>query len=224
MAFCCSEDCGEYAVAPMLVSPCIPTKCCEEPPLCYPYLPPYPKGQVLYHCEKRPPRTPPRSPICYNIRDDEQNDSCCRHHCQSTPPTRPPPSTPQNCCPTCCHSSKPVKTKYVIPCYRYEDGRINQPTVLMRRACEVAVGSRARRKPFVVSSYCADPHNEVHRYHSEDERGNCCFHYERKKQKYSPNCCPLHSRQPLNSHQCQPCVSCPECQYVDSVQARVVEP
>lgn len=40
----------------------------------------------------------------------------------------------------------------------------------MRRACEVAVGTRPRRKPFVVSSYTADPDQEVHRYASQDER------------------------------------------------------
>lgn len=40
----------------------------------------------------------------------------------------------------------------------------------MRRACEVACGTRARRKPFIVSSYAADPYNEVRRYHSEDEK------------------------------------------------------
>ncbi|KAH9628154.1 hypothetical protein HF086_018370 [Spodoptera exigua] len=46
----------------------------------------------------------------------------------------------------------------------------NQPTLLMRRACEVACGTRPRRKPFVVSSYSADPHSEIRRFHSEDER------------------------------------------------------
>lgn len=40
----------------------------------------------------------------------------------------------------------------------------------MRRACEVAVGRRNRRKPFVETSYRADPDNEVRRYHSEDDR------------------------------------------------------
>lgn len=46
----------------------------------------------------------------------------------------------------------------------------NQTTVLMRRACEVACGARPRRAPFVVSTYHADPDNEVRRFHAEDER------------------------------------------------------
>lgn len=53
--------------------------------------------------------------------------------------------------------------------YNFALFQANQPTVLMRRACEVACGTR-KRKPFVVSSYAADPHNEIRRYHSEDER------------------------------------------------------
>ncbi|XP_059051069.1 uncharacterized protein LOC131845922 isoform X3 [Achroia grisella] len=182
MAYCYSDDCGEFAVTPMLVAPCYPSKCYEET-VSYPCLPQCPKGRLVYCCEKDLPRTPPRSPISrLKERVDQCNDPHCRlhHGCnsppryrnRSPPPTRSPPCTPQDCCPTCCQPTcKPVKTKYVIPCYRYEDGRIrNQPTVLMRRACEVAIGTKAKRKPFVESMYCADSHNEVHRYRSEDER------------------------------------------------------
>lgn len=46
----------------------------------------------------------------------------------------------------------------------------NQPTILARRACEVAVGARSRRKPYVHSSYCSDCDQEVHRYCCEDEQ------------------------------------------------------
>lgn len=46
----------------------------------------------------------------------------------------------------------------------------NQPTVLTRRACEVAVGARCRRKPYVHTSYCSDCDQEVHRYCCEDEQ------------------------------------------------------
>ncbi|KAJ8735650.1 hypothetical protein PYW07_007270 [Mythimna separata] len=145
-----------------------------------------------------------------------------------------PPPPRHKVCPVpdpCCHQQhycKPVKTKYIMPCYRYEDGRVtNQPTVLMRRACEVACGKR-QRKPFVVASYAADPHNEIRRYHSEDERGNCCFHFERKKpESYEPcwdpeachPCAPCHS-----SPACYSPVWCLECQYVDGVYSHPTDP
>ncbi|XP_063822929.1 keratin-associated protein 10-1-like isoform X1 [Ostrinia nubilalis] len=222
MACCYPEDCGEYAVTPMLIAPCLPTKCCEDPPVCYPCLPRCPKGQMVYCCEKRPP--PRQSQSC------ESDEGCCdpppapRQKCSRPPPAPRQSSScaaPPNCCPTCC---RPMKTKYVIPCYRYEDGRItNQPTLLMRRACEVAVGARQRRKPFVLSTYSADPYNVEQRYHCEDERGNCCFHFERKKPMSS--CCSLvpshHHHHPCPA--CQPCVSSPQCQYTDCVHARVVD-
>ncbi|CAK1540133.1 unnamed protein product [Leptosia nina] len=51
--------------------------------------------------------------------------------------------------------------------------RVNQPTVLTRRACEVAVGCRPRRKPFIAHSYCVDSEQEIHRYVSEDDRVSC---------------------------------------------------
>ncbi|KAJ0182425.1 hypothetical protein K1T71_001794 [Dendrolimus kikuchii] len=213
------EDCGQFAVAPMLVAPCYPTKCCEDPPMCYPCLPRCPPAKVVYCCDKKPPCTPPRTPTCHEAHD------CCEQPPQKNRPRSPPPTrkhshtaTPDSC-PTCYSTCKPVKTKYVIPCYRYEDGRINQPTVLMRRACEVACGVRPRRVPFVTSSYSADAYNEVHRYHSQDERGNCCYHFERKKPslRCAPVCdpCPL-SHPPASTPHC--------CEYVDCVHARPIDP
>ncbi|VVC98535.1 unnamed protein product [Leptidea sinapis] len=72
---------------------------------------------------------------------------------------------------------------------------VNQPTVLMRRACEVAVGNRPRRKPFVETSYSADSEKEISRYASEDDWGNCCYHFEKK------TCDPVPT--------CHPSISCP---------------
>ncbi|XP_072937757.1 uncharacterized protein [Epargyreus clarus] len=199
MAYCFSEDCGDYAVTPMLVSPCGPVKCCESAPMCYPCLPRCPKGQVVYCCDKRP--------CGKSRREEREEEDCC-----SLKHRAPPEPAPQYCCPTCNQPTcKPVKTKYVIPCYRYEDGRIiNQPTLLMRRACEVAVGTRPRRRPFVVSSFCADPDRQVHRYHAEDEQGNCCYHFEKKNQE-----CDF-------CHACESCQSCPVAR--DRVYARTIEP
>ncbi|CAD0194870.1 unnamed protein product [Chrysodeixis includens] len=165
-----------------------------------------------------PARHDPCSP--HHARHDQcpphhaRHDQCPPHHVRHDPCPPPAPAhTP--CCNSCCHRpSKPVKTKYIIPCYRYEDGRItNQPTVLMRRACEVACGTRARRKPFVVSTYAADPYKEVRQYHSEDERGNCCFHFERSE--------PVKSGPRVPSPPTG--VSCPDCYYEDCVQARPVD-
>ncbi|XP_072937783.1 uncharacterized protein [Epargyreus clarus] len=115
MAYCFSEDCGDYAVTPMLVSPCGPVKCCESAPMCYPCLPRCPKGQVVYCCDKRP--------CGKSRREEREEEDCC-----SLKHRAPPEPAPQYCCPTCNQPTcKPVKTKYVIPCYRYEDGRIVNP-------------------------------------------------------------------------------------------------
>ncbi|RVE48161.1 hypothetical protein evm_007221 [Chilo suppressalis] len=220
MACCYYEDCGEYAVTPMLIAPCLPPNRCEDQPVCLPCLPGCNKSQVVYCCEKPRPRR--RSPACCEHQDDEEN--CCpppprREKTCHAPRQTSSCSHPPDNCSTC---YKPVKTKYVIPCYRYEDGRImNQPTVLMRRACEVAVGARERRKPFVMSTYKADASNVEHRYHSEDERGNCCYHFERKKQEV-PDCCS--ARPPCYPSPCHASVSCPECQYSDCVHAQAVAP
>ncbi|XP_062524723.1 uncharacterized protein LOC134198691 isoform X3 [Bombyx mori] len=180
MQYCYPEDCGPFAVAPVLVTSSYPTRC-EESPTCYPCLPHCPQSMV-YCCDTRP-KTPLRRSSCcdskeFDSRNRNRNHSPPRQNRNSPPPPCRSDSTHKpssNCCPTCCQPTcQPVKTKYVIPCYRYEDGRIDQPTVLMRRACEVAAGVRGRRKPFVETSYRADPYDEVHRYHSEDEQVQTC--------------------------------------------------
>ncbi|XP_022822048.1 keratin-associated protein 10-8-like isoform X1 [Spodoptera litura] len=242
MECCYQPNCEEYAVTPMLVAPAPPCapKYCDEEPACMPCLPRCQKP-VYYCCTKEPPPKrdyycctkvapkrdccplPPQT-VCCPV---SPQTVCCRP--RSTPPRHdscghgghgghgghPPPQPQQQACNSCCAQpppNKPVKTKYIIPCYRYEDGRItNQPTVLMRRACEVACGARPRRKPFVCSSYSADPYNEIRRFHSEDERGNCCYHFERKKPpKDSPGSgCTAFG----------PCQAC----YTDCVFARAVD-
>lgn len=112
MAFC-YEDLGDYTVTPMLVSPTVPERCCEAP-LCYPCLPRCSK-QIVY-CEK-----PPSKPVRYcdeycHEKPRPAKESRYKQRCNS--PAR------ESCCPTCNNPCKPIKTKYVIPCYRYEDGRI----------------------------------------------------------------------------------------------------
>ncbi|XP_073958414.1 uncharacterized protein isoform X5 [Choristoneura fumiferana] len=175
---CCyvEEECEDYSVRPMLMVPCAPVKCRGEAPACFPCLPRCSKK--VYCCEKPKSKPTVRSPAF----SDEPDDDCCQPKKRSSRPRSsddsyqspqrqarcPPPPCYEPCCqPTC----KPVKTKYVIPCYRYEDGRItNQPTVLMRRACEVAIGKRPRKKPFVESCYRADADHQESRYISEDEQ------------------------------------------------------
>ncbi|CAH0727425.1 unnamed protein product, partial [Brenthis ino] len=242
---CCFNEIGEYAVTPILISPSEPDPCCFGTATYCPYLPRCSKKQTDC-CETKPQSKYPRI-------STSTHNSCSEHFERLQSPTSPKYQTahlPKEYCPTCKSPCKPVKTKYVIPCYRYEDGRIvgklpvsafkrngmqdqehskllgaanfltrcprdvsieceirpygikvndpvkvplydnhgfnscllkkkpidvaledvNQPTTLMRRACEVAVGARPRRKPFVVSSFSADPDQEVHRYVSEDER------------------------------------------------------
>lgn len=126
MACCYPDECGEYAVTPMLVTPLCPSKCPDSEALCYPCLPSCPKGQIMYCCEKRPPKAPPRTPAnCCEDNYDCHDPKGSRPKPRSPPPSRQshcnPPLECQNCgYPSC----KPVKTKYVMPCYRYEDGRI----------------------------------------------------------------------------------------------------
>lgn len=118
---CSFEELG-YAVTPMLVSPFHAEKCCEAPPICYPCLPRCPKGQIIYCCEK---------PLQKCSRTSDSNyEDCCN---EKPKKLMPPPVTcnEQASCPrheqycSPCHDHcKQVKTKYVIPCYRYEDGRI----------------------------------------------------------------------------------------------------
>ncbi|XP_069359404.1 uncharacterized protein [Maniola hyperantus] len=119
MAYC-FDDLGDYAVTPMLVSPCGSEKCCQPPPLCYPCLPRCPKGQVVYYCEKPQSIQRKSSKNCDSCcHETPKAESYCKRRCLS--PSR------EDCCPSCNNPCKPIKTKYVIPCYRYEDGRIVNP-------------------------------------------------------------------------------------------------
>ncbi|CAK1540132.1 unnamed protein product [Leptosia nina] len=114
---CSYDECGDYQVTPVLMAPCDSGPCCDAPAVCYPCLPRCPKGQVVYCCEKKPRGRLPCT-----------DDDCCEQPKQSTrPQDHRRDCSPHQCCPACKHPScKPVKTKYVIPCYRYEDGRIEQ--------------------------------------------------------------------------------------------------
>ncbi|XP_073958413.1 uncharacterized protein isoform X4 [Choristoneura fumiferana] len=131
---CCyvEEECEDYSVRPMLMVPCAPVKCRGEAPACFPCLPRCSKK--VYCCEKPKSKPTVRSPAF----SDEPDDDCCQPKKRSSRPRSsddsyqspqrqarcPPPPCYEPCCqPTC----KPVKTKYVIPCYRYEDGRIVWP-------------------------------------------------------------------------------------------------
>lgn len=122
-------DCGEFSVTPMLVANSCTPKCYEEEPACYPCLPRCTKP-VYYCCEKKAPRSPPppRTAVCEDCCVRPASPvRCCAP--RSPPPARqescpPPAPAPAPCCNSCCPPCKPVKTKYIIPCYRYEDGRI----------------------------------------------------------------------------------------------------
>ncbi|CAB3256481.1 unnamed protein product [Arctia plantaginis] len=235
---CCFTDfkkcddgfCVSPAFAAVAPDCCEPAECYEEKPVLYCCEKKPPKvvyccqnKEVVYNCNKKPPgaahhseKKPTKVVYCCE-KEPPKVVYCCEK------PATPPSPPPKHCCEESC---RPVKTKYIMPCYRYEDGRIveklpvtafkrngmqdqehskllgtvnflvrsprdvsiecpdNQPTVLMRRACEVACG---RRKPFVASSYHVDADHEERRYHSEDGKGNLCFHYERKQPEY--NCC-----------------------------------
>ncbi|CAH4031260.1 unnamed protein product [Pieris brassicae] len=114
---CSYDDCGDYQVTPVLMAPCDSMPCCDGPALCYPCLPRCPKGQIVYCCERKPCR-PPKDECCYQTKKTKSND-------RQRDPERD--CSPNHCCPPCKHTTcNPVKTKYVIPCYRYEDGRIEQ--------------------------------------------------------------------------------------------------
>ncbi|XP_052759012.1 uncharacterized protein LOC113518547 isoform X2 [Galleria mellonella] len=130
MDYCYPEDCSEFAVTPMLTAPCYQTKS-EELPLCYACMPECPKGRFVYCSEKRLPKTPPRTPNRYSKKQkdcDDLNSRSYHGHDSSYRRRNLSPCAPQSYCPTCCQSTcKPIKTKYVIPCYRYEDGRIANP-------------------------------------------------------------------------------------------------
>ncbi|CAG4954623.1 unnamed protein product [Colias eurytheme] len=143
---CCYDECGDYQVTPILVAPCDSSPCCESPALCYPCLPRCPKGQVVYCCEKKPRRSPP----CIDDDCCEQSKKGCSKQKKESYQRD---CSPHHCCPACKHPTcKPVKTKYVIPCYRYEDGRIEQYKP-----------SRHGRLP--VSAYCRNGlQDQIHGY------------------------------------------------------------
>ncbi|XP_063616570.1 uncharacterized protein LOC134789838 isoform X2 [Cydia splendana] len=152
MEICCLEECGANSVRPVLVAP----RCNDAE--YYPCLPACTK--TYYCCDKPKPKH-------------------CHRHCKTEYEPCPPPNNHQDCYVVrppsprpCCepHQCKPTRTKYIMPCYRYEDGRIaNQPTVLMRRACEVAVGKRPRKRPYEESRYLRDADHQESRYIREDE-------------------------------------------------------
>ncbi|XP_061709057.1 uncharacterized protein LOC133519130 isoform X2 [Cydia pomonella] len=204
MEICCLEECGANSVRPVLIAP----RCNDAPVDFYPCLPACTK--TYYCCEKPKPK---------ESREESSRRGECRHS-QHKMERRPcsPPNNHQDCYvvrppsprPPCCEPQcKPTKTKYIIPCYRYEDGRIaNQPTVLMRRACEVAVGKRPRKKPYEESRFIRDADHQESRYIREDEEGNCCFHFENQKNQSCP---------PIGQ-----CASCPQycMEYPPCVTAR----
>ncbi|KPJ08703.1 hypothetical protein RR48_06191 [Papilio machaon] len=109
MDCCFVNECERFAVTPVLVSPQV--KCCESAPIYVPCC----NDKVVYCCEKIRPCTPVARKICY--------DGNCDHTC--TLCSEPP----QKICPTCRQPTGPPAkpaVKYVMPCYRYEDGRIEQ--------------------------------------------------------------------------------------------------
>ncbi|XP_047985696.1 uncharacterized protein LOC125225865 [Leguminivora glycinivorella] len=201
------EECGANTVRPMLVPP----RADDGPVAYYPCLPACTK--TYYCCEK--PKSKPR--------EESSRRGECRHSQQKIE-RRPcsPPNNHQDCFvirspsprPPCCEPQcKPTKTKYIIPCYRYEDGRIaNQPTVLMRRACEVAIGKRPRKKPYEERRFIRDADHQESRYIREDEEGNCCFHFEKQKHSSRPQCPAVIAQ----------CASCPQycMEYPPCVTAR----
>lgn len=113
MESCYPVDCGEYYSVTPVLSPNCSRKYCEPEPACCPRLPRCQKP-VYYCCEPRK-----RSP--YDCCDPPPHKGCC-----SPPSSRRPCTIQPNCEPSCYQPPpcKPVKTKYIMPCYRYEDGRI----------------------------------------------------------------------------------------------------
>lgn len=116
---CSFGEIGEYAVAPILMSPYSHDPCCLGTTSCMPY---------LSLCEKKKEE-------CHEIRPERKSPKPSRptYNCCSECSERPRSPAHSKCpssqkyeeyCPTCKNSCNPVKTKYVIPCYRYEDGRI----------------------------------------------------------------------------------------------------
>lgn len=115
---CCFEESDDYTVTPMILSPCVPEQCCERPSPCYVSLPRCPKGEIAL-IEKPHNKNSKRT--------NQVGDNCCREFIKQNSPElqrRQSSYSSQEYCPTCNSPCKPIKTKYVIPCYRYEDGRI----------------------------------------------------------------------------------------------------
>lgn len=115
---CCFGEVGEYAVTPILMTPCSPNQCCYGAS-CLPCLSLCDKKQIECH-EIRPERkcrkpSPPPYKCCHDCSERPRSPDCSK--CHST-------QKYEEYCPACKKSMSPVKTKYVIPCYRYEDGRI----------------------------------------------------------------------------------------------------
>ncbi|XP_061709061.1 uncharacterized protein LOC133519130 isoform X5 [Cydia pomonella] len=121
MEICCLEECGANSVRPVLIAP----RCNDAPVDFYPCLPACTK--TYYCCEKPKPK---------ESREESSRRGECRHS-QHKMERRPcsPPNNHQDCYvvrppsprPPCCEPQcKPTKTKYIIPCYRYEDGRIER--------------------------------------------------------------------------------------------------
>lgn len=146
--YCSFEECGDYSVPP-LIMPCNMDKSCRAEPCCTPCLAPCVKMPVVYCCERPKPKLLPRAeceqccvPSARHSSDSRQGSQCDCSQCEYCNPSccaPPPPScrkghaSQSNCnrdeCSPCCDAycptpCKPVRTKYVIPCYRYEDGRI----------------------------------------------------------------------------------------------------
>ncbi|XP_063395340.1 uncharacterized protein LOC134680189 isoform X2 [Cydia fagiglandana] len=162
MEICCLEECGADSVRPMLVAP----RCIDNPP----YHPCLPACTKTYYCCDKPPK--PKHCHRHCIKAEYEPCSPPNNHQDCYIVRSPSPSPRSLCCEPCesHRECKPTKTKYIMPCYRYEDGRIaNQPTVLMRRACEVAVGKRPRKKPYEESRFVRDPDHQESRYIREDE-------------------------------------------------------
>ncbi|CAK1602206.1 unnamed protein product [Parnassius mnemosyne] len=157
MDCCYSNDCEQFSTTPILFTPCTPVKFCESTPVCIPCVPTCNQQQIIYCCEK-PQQSLPRLKKVYN---DSHCDDCDPCHLQSTQKPRSQhkrcfDSHSQEYCPTCHQpTDTPVKTKYIMPCYRYEDGRIiNQPNSFTKHACEVACSLRPNQKVVSKPLFC----------------------------------------------------------------------
>ncbi|XP_026320054.1 keratin-associated protein 10-11-like isoform X2 [Hyposmocoma kahamanoa] len=147
--FCPCEECGDFTVPPLMS--CNRDKdYCSAEPYCTPCIPQCVKVPVVYCCERPKPKSPPKGeredcvPLAHHSsRDTRHSNKCdcsrcryCSPPCCASQPSCCKSHSPQRncshhecspCCDAYCHTPcKPVRTKYVIPCYRYDDGRIFQ--------------------------------------------------------------------------------------------------